>query len=118
MTVKALDPDFVRSALLNYAEVEWDYRSFSSYINEFGDLRGKTFEIPELGKVTIVDYHDYDVNKNYDGWSEDIWVVFQIHGVLYKAFGKHSSYEGSVWEHEMKLVAPKIRHVIDYEEIQ
>lgn len=106
----------IRKALLSYAEKHLEWGSFGEYMNWRGERRGSIYNIPGLGEVRIVDYHDYDSNKNYDGWSEDIWIVFEIHDKLYKATGQHSSYEGSLWEEELKVVVPKQRMVTYYEE--
>lgn len=114
--IEELDTEYVTLMLLNYAEATWDWYSFSEYMNSFDDRRGKCYDVPGLGSVEIVDYHDYDVDKNYDGWSESIWIVFRVRGVLYRAKGEHSSYESSVWEDEVTRVVPKIKHVVEYED--
>lgn len=116
MDMEALDIEYITLKLLDFAESEWGWESFSEYMNSFDDRRGKCYDVPGLGNVEIVDYHDYDVDKNYDSWAEDIWIVFRIKGGLYRAKGKHSSYESSVWEDEVTRVVPKIKHVVEYED--
>jgi hypothetical protein len=110
-----LSTDLIRAALLHYAEEELDWGNFGEYINYTGDSNGKTFDVPGLGIVTIVDHHGYDSYKNYDGWEEHIWVVFEIQGKLYKATGTHTSYTGSEWDRELKEVSPKEKTITVYE---
>jgi hypothetical protein len=106
----------ISKALLSYAEKAFEWDSFSEYVNNYANQRGQVYDVPGLGPVKIVDYYNYDSNKNYDGWYEDIWIVFEIQGKLYKASGKHSSYEMSVWEDEVKLVVPKQKTITVFEE--
>ena len=108
----------IGKALLAYAEEHMEWDSYGQYINYYGDQRGIVYDIPGIGEVKIVDYHNYDVNKNYDGWYEDIWIVFDVGGKLYKAKGIHSSYEMSEWAEELKLVEPKQKLVTFYEDVE
>lgn len=108
----------IKRALLSYAEEHLEWGDFGEYMNSTLDQRGKVYQIPGLGDVKIVDYHDYDVYKNYDGWHEDIWIVFEVQGKLYRACGTHSSYEMSTWEDELTLVEPKTKTVTYYEDVK
>jgi hypothetical protein len=110
-----LDTALVKAALLQYAEEVDGWSSFGAYTNNYNPV-GKTYEVPGLGEVKIVDASDYDSNKNYDGWYEDLWVVFDIQGTLYKATGTYTSYVGSDWEDELKVVVPKEKTILVYEE--
>lgn len=110
-----LDKALIQAALLHYAEEVEGWGSFGYYTN-FYNPKGKTYEIPGLGAVTVVDSHDIDSDKNYDGWSEELWVVFDVQGTLYKAEGTYTSYVGSNWYNELKVVVPKEKTIIVYEE--
>jgi hypothetical protein len=112
-----LTAEKVSKALLSFAEEELEWGSYGEFINYRGDARGETWEVPELGTVTIVDYHDYDTNKNYDSWVEQMWIIFEVQGTLYKAKGTYMSFAGSEWEDEVTIVKPKAVEVIVYEEI-
>ncbi len=109
-----IDKALVKAALLQYADEIDGWPSFSAFTNYRDMKEGKTFEVPGLGEVKVVAFNDYDYNKSYDGWSEDIWIVFEVQGYLYKATGTHTSYTGSEWEDELQLVKPTYRQVIDY----
>lgn len=110
-----LSAELVRAALLLYAEEELEWGSFSEFINYTGDSNGKTFDVPGLGEVKIVDYNSYDSFKNYDGWSEELWIVFEVQGKFYKATGTHTSYTGSEWDKELKEVSPSQKAITIYE---
>jgi hypothetical protein len=111
-----LSAELVRAALLLYAEEELEWGSFSEFINYTGDSNGKTFDVPGLGEVRIVDYNSYDSYKNYDGWTEELWIVFEVQGTLYKITGTHTSYTGSEWSNKMTIVVPKTKTVTYFEE--
>ena len=111
-----LEPSVVAAALLAFAEEEFEYRSFSGYVNDMRDVTGTKFNVPELGEITIVAYHDYDVHKSYNGWSEKLWIVFEVQGVLYRAEGTHTSWTGSEWLDTVQIVVPKNRTVVEYKE--
>jgi hypothetical protein len=112
-----LSPAKVAEALLSYAEEEFGWASYGEYINYYGDSKGKSWDIPNLGEVITVDYHSYDSDKSYDGWTEEMWIVFSVSGHLYKAEGTYTSYIGSDWEDELKLVKPKQKVIVVFEEI-
>lgn len=80
-------------------------------------MAGKVFDVPGLGPVTIADYHDYDINKSYDGWSEEVWIVFNVQGTLYRIKGSHTSYTGTDWEDKMTIVKPAEKTITVYEEV-
>jgi hypothetical protein len=105
-------PSQVKDALLSFAEEEFDWDSFGCYL----DYSQDTFDVPGLGQVAIKDYSTYDSNKNYDGWSEDLWVIFDIQGTLYRATGSYTSYIGSEWNNELTIVVPKQKVVTYFEE--
>lgn len=111
-----IEAALVRAALLRYAEEELDWGSFSEFTNRTTDVAGSTWEIPGLGTCTLVAYHDYDYDKNYDGWAEEIWQVWEVQGTLYKVEGSHTSYTGTEWENTMTVVVPKTKTVTYYEE--
>ncbi len=115
----AIEPSckHIRKALLSYAEEHFGWGDLSEYMNYHSTQQGKMYQVPGLGDVKIVDYHNYDVHKNYDGWHEDIWIVFEIQGKLYRACGTHSSYAMSTWEDEMTVVEPKTKTVTYYEDV-
>lgn len=110
-----LPTELIRAALLRYAEEELDWGNYGSYIN-YRDSKGRVYDVPGLGTVKIVDCQDYDQDKSYDGWHEDIWVVFDIGGTLYRADGTYTSYAGSEWKPELRVVVPKQKMVTYYEE--
>jgi hypothetical protein len=110
-----LSTELIRAALLQFAEEELDWGSYGSYINYY-DAKNRVWDVPGLGPVTVVDFNGTDSEKNYDGWSEQLWVVFKIGLGLYKATGTYTSYIGEEWEDELKLVKPTIKQVIVYEE--
>jgi hypothetical protein len=114
--VELIDPAKVSEALLSFAEEEFDYPSLGEFTNSTGDVTGKYFDVPGLGIVTIVNYQDYDIHKNYDGWTENLWTIFEIKGVLYKATGTHTSWTGSEWSDEVKIVVPKNKTIVEYVE--
>lgn len=107
--------DLIKAALLHYAEQVDGWGSFGFYTNYYSFI-GKTYDIAGLGEVKVVAGETYDSDKNYDGWHEDLWVVFDIQGILYKATGTYTSYEGSEWNDELTVVIPKEKTVIEYEE--
>jgi len=107
----------VREALLSFAEEEFGWDSFSEYTNYYDHKPGTTFDVPGLGTVTLVDFHDYDQDKSYDGWEEGVWQVWAVNGVLYRIKGTHTSYTGTEWEDEMTLVRPKQKVIIEYEDV-
>jgi len=108
-----IDPALVYAALLQYAEDQWDWGSWTEWSNA---KPGSKFEVPGLGEVTVVALHDYDSSKNYDSWSEEIWIVFAVGDTLYRVQGLHTSYEGSSWENRMTVVVPKLKQITVYEE--
>lgn len=118
MSEHSWTPEQVADALLSYAEEELDWGSYGEYINSISPVDGKQFDVPGLGIVTIVAYHGYDSDKNYDSWYEQMYIVFEIMGKLYRATGTYTSYAGSEWDEELKLVIPKEKTVIEYEEVQ
>lgn len=111
-----LSPAKVAEALLSFAEEELDYGSFGEYINYY-NANSMSWEIPELGTVTVVDHYNYDSDKNYDSWSEKVWIVFLIQGTLYRATGEHTSYTGTEWDEELKIVKPVEKTIIVFEDI-
>jgi len=107
----------VETALLRFAEDNLDEgSSYGAFLNSYSDLRGTVHEIPELGPVTIVDYHEYDSDKNYDGWSEKLYIIFDLCGILYRATGTYTSYVGSEWNDTLTIVEPRNKTVIEYVE--
>jgi hypothetical protein len=104
--------ELIRAALLHYAEEEFGWGSYAAFIN-YGNIN--TFEVPGLGAVKVKDKFDYDSDKNYSGWVENVWVVFDINGKLYKATGTYTSHEGSSWSKELKVVTPKEKVITVYE---
>ena len=109
-------PELVKAALLHYAEEVDGWGSFSAYLNYY-DAVGQEWQIPGLGTVEVIAAHNYDSDKNYSGWSEDIWVVFDVQGMLYKATGTYTSYTGGGWDDELKIVRPAIKQITVYEEV-
>lgn len=112
------DPAVVAAALIEYAEEHLDWGSYGSYINYIDDISGKQYEVPELGIVTIVDYHNHDSYKNYDNWTEDLWIVFEIGDTLYRATGTYTSYEGENWNDELKIVRPMPKVITVFEDVE
>jgi hypothetical protein len=112
-----LSPDLVRSALLQYAEDKHDWPSFSAYLESYDFPIGHIFEVPGLGNVKVVAGDNYSSHKNYDNWHEDIFVVFEIDRILYKASGTYTSYIGAEWESQLKIVQPVFKQTINYEEV-
>lgn len=112
-----LSPAKVAEALLSYAEEEFDWASYGEYLNYYHSSKGHPWNVPELGEVTIVDYHDYDSDKSYDSWTENMWIIFNVQGNLYKAEGTYTSYVGSDWEDALKLVKPQHKVVTYFEEV-
>jgi hypothetical protein len=113
-----IDTALVYAALLQYAEDELDWGNFSQFMNNRNDQRGETYEIAGLGTVTIVDYHDYNYDASYADHSEDIWIVFDVQGNLYRAKGTHTSYVGSEWEPKLEIVEPKEKVITVYESVE
>jgi hypothetical protein len=111
-----IDKALARAALLQYAEEMDGWASFGAYTNYY-DSKGKVYEVPGLGSVVIIDFNDYDSDKSYDGWSEKLWIVFDIQGTLYRAKGTYTSYVGSDWEDELEIVEPKEKTIIVYESV-
>jgi hypothetical protein len=110
-----LPVELIRAALLRYAEEELDWAEYGSFIN-YSDAQNRYYDVPGLGIVKIADYNDYDSDKNYDGWEEQLFVVFDIGGTLYKATGTYTSHVGSEWNEELKVVVPKEKTIVVYEE--
>ena len=111
-----LEPQLVRAALLQYAEDQLDeWRSFGAYTNYYNS-QGKVYDVPGLGPVTIVAYHTYDSDKNYAGWSEELWIVFEVQGTLYRAKGTYTSYVGDEWEDELTVVKPVEKTIVVFED--
>jgi len=108
-----IEPALVYAALLQFAEDNWDWGSWYEWTHV---SVGTSYEVPGLGEVTVVDSHNYDRSKNYDSWSEDIWIVFAVGDTLYKVKGLHTSYEGSTWDRHMVIVVPKLKQITVYEE--
>lgn len=104
----------IESALLSYAEGELDWPDYGQYIN----YSAREYDVPGLGLVKIIDYNDADYDKNYDGWYEHLWIVFDIQGRLYRAKGKHTSYTGSEWEDHLKPVEARPKTITVYEDIE
>lgn len=117
MMNEPLSPARVAEALLLFAGEELEWEDFGEYINWIPSSVGRSWDVPDLGTVTIVDYHSYDQDKSYDGWSEQLWVVFDINGTLYKASGTYTSYSGSEWSDTLTIVRPVEKTYIDYEEV-
>lgn len=115
--MQELPLELIRTALLQYAEEELDWGSYGSYINYYDSIN-RQYDVPGLGTVTIVDCHSYDSDKNYDGWSEDIWVVFDIQGKLYRATGTYTSYSGDDWDDNLKLVKPVEKTITVFEDVE
>lgn len=113
MCGQMFDPEYVALKLLQYAEKEWEWETFSAFEDEMD--KGQTFEVEGLGTVTVVDKNGYDFNKNYSGWSEALSVVFEIDGVLYKASGTYTSFVGSEWNETVEIVNEKQKLVTYYE---
>lgn len=112
-----LDVTLIQEALLSYADEELEWASYGEFINSIYNAKGTALDIPGLGPVTIVDYHDYDSAKNYDGWTEHMFIIFQVGLGLYKAVGTYTSYTGSDWKEELIPVKPVPKTVIEYEEL-
>lgn len=111
-----LDPYLVEGALLHYAEEQWGEPWIDEYVNYHSHVPGTQFEIPGLGTVTLVDFKSWDTDKNYDGWYEDVWMVFDVRGTLYRKSGRHTSYSGTEWDDSLEIVVPKTKTVTYYEE--
>lgn len=112
---ESLSTERVAETLLSFVEEEYDWRSYGEFTNYALDPKGKSWNVPGLGLVTIVDYQDYDQDKNYSGWSEQLWIVFDVAGTLYRATGTYTSYIGSEWNEKLTIVQPKTVEVIVYE---
>lgn len=109
-----LTPERVYEALLAYAQEELDWADFSEFTNSIDLKPGQEFDIPGLGRAILVDFHDYDQRKSYDGWSEDVWQIWEVDGVLFRIKGSHTSYEGTSWDATMTVVVPKNKTIIEY----
>jgi hypothetical protein len=112
-------PEVIKDALLLYAEEELDWGDFSEFTNSYSVKPGDAWEIPlngELTTFTLVDFHDYNPSKNYDGWAEHIWQVWEVNGVLYRITGHHTSYTGTTWADNMTIVVPKLKTITIYED--
>jgi hypothetical protein len=104
----------IRDALLSYAEEEYDWASFGEWHN-YSVPKGSIFDVEGIGSVRVVDYHGYDSHKNHSDWSEDLWIVFEIKDVLYKATGTYTSFIGEEWNDDLKIVKRKQKVVYFYE---
>lgn len=112
-------PEVIRDALLSFAEEEFEWRTFSEYTNSYSVRPGDKWQIPLHGvpaTFTLVAFHDYDQNKSYDGWAEEIWQVWEVNGVLYRIVGHHTSYIGTEWADDMTIVVPKLKTIVEYED--
>lgn len=112
-----IDKALVYAALLQYAEDELEWGSFSEYTNNYSNQRGTVYDIPGLGEVTVVDYHDYNHEASYAEHSENIWIVFDVQGTLYRAKGTYTSYVGSEWAEELEIVEPKDKVITVFETV-
>jgi hypothetical protein len=111
-----LSPTLVEAALLHFAGEEWHDPYWYSW-DQWGDLTGKTYDIPGLGKVKIVGYNGTK-DISYAEHSEVVWLVFDVGGTLYRKSGTHTSYVGTEWHDGMQIVKPVERTVIDYVEVE
>jgi hypothetical protein len=110
-----IDPAVVAEKLLEYAEDKWEWGTFAAFEEEFrGD---ETFFVPGLGEVKVIHTTGIDYNKNYDGWSEQLSVVFEIDGTLYKASGTYTSFVGSEWDSHVTVVKPVEKTITIYEDV-
>lgn len=73
-------------------------------------------DVPNVGKVRVVDIAaEYYEDPGYS--TSDIYIVFEIAdtGVFYRIDGEMSSYEGNVWERDLKKVLKQKREIYVYE---
>jgi hypothetical protein len=110
-----LSPTLVEAALLHFiGEETADYVWWEWFDR---DRVGKTYDVPGLGKVTVVDAN-LAKNISYAEHSETIWMVFDVKGILYRKSGEHTSYDGPYMNDGMQIVKPVERTVIDYVEVE
>jgi hypothetical protein len=109
-------PEVIKDALLLYAEEELDYPFWNAFLPSNDVEENYSFDIDGLGEVRVIASKDYDSHKTYDNWYEDLWIVFDVKGVLYRIKGTYTSYAGSEWEDNMTVVVPKLKTVIEYED--
>ncbi len=111
------DIKLIQDALTQYAEDNLDdWGSYGAYINNVNDERGQFYTVPGIGSVTIIDYFDYDHNKNYDSWTEHMWIIFKVGEKLYRATGTYTSYEGAIWDNKLTEVQPVEKTIIEYQD--
>lgn len=108
-----MEPFIVEAALLHYAGQEWGDPYWYSWDDR--DRTGQQYDVPGLGMVKVVAMN-MAKDISYAEHSEEIWMVFDVQGTLYKKSGTYTSYIGTEWHDGMKVVVPTPRTVIDYEE--
>jgi hypothetical protein len=108
-----LETFMVEAALLHYAGKEWGEPYW--YMWDTSNRTGEEYDIPGLGKVTIV-ASNLPKDINYAEHYEDVWLVFKVGDFYYRKSGSHTSYVGTEWEDGMQLVNPKQVEITIYEE--
>ncbi len=113
MYEEPLEPFLVEAALLLYAGNEWHDPYWYQW--DCTDRTGEEHDIPGLGIVKVVACN-LPKDISYAEHSEDVWMVFDVRGTLYRKSGTHTSYIGTDWAEGMQIVKPKTKVVTYYEE--
>ena len=109
-----IDTATVAEQLLEYADNEWEWGSFAAY--EEVEVNAP-FKVPGLGDVKVIHRNGVDYDKSYDGWSEQLAIIFEIDGTLYKAKGTYTSYIGSEWDSHVTVVQPVQKTITVFEDV-
>lgn len=113
MDNEPLDPFVVEGALLLYAGNKWHDPYWYQW--DCTDRTGEEHEIPGLGTVKVVACN-LPKDISYAEHSEEVWMVFDVRGTLYRKSGTHTSYIGTDWADGMQIVKARTKTVTYYEE--
>lgn len=103
---KAVTNAEVLAALIKYDDLDlWAIRG----------VQEAWTEVPNVGKVRVVDIAaEYYEDPGYS--TSDIYIVFEVSDRgFYRIDGEMSSYEGNVWERDLKRVMKQKREIYVYE---
>ena len=113
MGMGVMETFLVEAALLHYANIKWGEPYWHMWQDR--DRTGEAHEIPGLGTVTVVACN-LAKDISYAEHSEEVWMIFEVQGTLYKKSGQYTSYIGTEWVEGMRIVVPKTSTVTYYEE--
>lgn len=96
----------------NYTEIDWLTKHVTGDFSLFERFRQNIeFVVDGIGKCKIL---DADLNHDFEYAKNDVWMVFELNGSLFKIEGTKSSYGTSSWNRNMYPVRKKEKVTYDY----